>query len=142
MKLFISGTVIWFILALIVAGVEMVTGTVYMLAVAVGCAAAGAASWCGIPASWQFAACAVVTFVGCALARLLRRKKNPEADRLMRLDEGERIRVESVGTGGNAVVQYRGAPWIACAEKGELTPGIWVIARVDGTRLILRPAAS
>lgn len=140
--MFISGTVIWFILALIVAGVEMVAGTVYMLAVAVGCAAAGAASWCGIPASWQFAACAVVTFVGCALARLLRRKKNPEADRLMRLDEGERIRVESVGTGGSAVVQYRGAPWIACAEKGELTPGIWVIARVDGTRLILRPAAS
>ena len=43
--LFISGTVLWFILALIVAAVEMVTGTVYLLAVTLACAAAGAASW-------------------------------------------------------------------------------------------------
>lgn len=40
-----------------------------------------------------------------------------------------------------AVVQYRGAPWIACAEEGDLTPGTWIIARVDGTRLVLRSAA-
>ena len=125
--MFISGTVLWFILALIVAAVEMVTGTVYLLAVTL--------------ASWQFAVCALVTVIGCALAHLLRRRKNPQADRLMNLDEGERIRVESVGTGGTAVVQYRGAPWIACAEEGDLTPGTWIIARVDGTRLVLRSAA-
>ena len=83
----------------------------------------------------------LVTVIGCALAHLLRRRKNPQADRLMNLDEGERIRVESVGTGGTAVVQYRGAPWIACAEEGDLTPGTWIIARVDGTRLVLRSAA-
>ena len=132
--MFISGTVLWFILALIVAAVEMVTGTVYLLA-------AGAASWLGLSASWQFAVCALVTVIGCALAHLLRCRKNPQADRLMNLDEGERIRVESVGTGGTAVVQYRGAPWIACAEEGDLTPGTWIIARVDGTRLVLRSAA-
>ena len=130
--MFISGTVLWFILALIVAAVEMVTGTVYLLAVTLACAAAGAASWLGLSASWQFAVCALVTVIGCALAHLLRRRKNPQ---------GERIRVESVGTGGTAVVQYRGAPWIACAEEGDLTPGTWIIARVDGTRLVLRSAA-
>jgi len=118
-----------------------VTGTVYLLAVTLACAAAGAASWLGLSASWQFAVCALVTVIGCALAHLLRRRKNPQADRLMNLDEGERIRVESVGTGGTAVVQYRGAPWIACAEEGDLTPGTWIIARVDGTRLVLRSAA-
>lgn len=96
--MFISGTVLWFILALIVAAVEMVTGTVYLLAVTLACAAAGAASWLGLSASWQFAVCALVTVIGCALAHLLRRRKNPQADRLMNLDEGERIRVESVGT--------------------------------------------
>ena len=133
----ISGTVLWFILALIVAAVEMVTGTVYLLAVTLACAA----SWLGLSASWQFAVCALVTVIGRALAHLLRRRKNPQADRLMNLDEGERIRVESVGTGGTAVVQYRGAPWIACAEEGDLTPGTWIIARVDGTRLVLRSAA-
>ncbi len=140
--MFISGTVLWFILALIVAAVEMVTGTAYLLAVMFACAAAGAAGWLGFDASWQFAVCALVTVAGCALAHLLRRRRHPEAEKLMHLDEGERIRVEAVGTGGTAVVQYRGAPWIACAESGELAPGIWIIARVDGTRLILRPAAS
>lgn len=140
--MFISGTVLWFILALIVAAVEMVTGTVYLLAVMLACAAAGAAGWLGLDASWQFAVCAFVTVAGCALAHLLRRRRHPEADKLMHLDEGERIRVEAVGTGGTAVVQYRGAPWIACAEEGELSPGLWIIARVDGTRLILRSAAS
>ena len=65
--LFISGTVLWFILALIVAAVEMVTGTVYLLAVTLACAAAGAASWLGLSASWQFAVCALVTVIGCAL---------------------------------------------------------------------------
>lgn len=140
--MFISGTVLWFILALIVAAVEMVTGTVYLLAVMLACAAAGAAGWLGLDASWQFAVCALVTVAGCALAHLLRRRRHPEADKLMHLDEGERIRVEAVGTGGTAVVQYRGAPWIACAEEGELSPDIWIIARVDGTRLILRSAAS
>lgn len=140
--MFISGTVLWFILALIVAAVEMVTGTVYLLAVMLACAAAGAAGWLGLDASWQFAVCALVTVAGCALAHLLRRRRHPEADKLMHLDEGERIRVEAVGTGGTAVVQYRGAPWIACAEEGELSPGLWIIARVDGTRLILRSVAS
>ena len=64
--MFISGTVLWFILALIVAAVEMVTGTVYLLAVTLACAAAGAASWLGLSASWQFAVCALVTVIGCA----------------------------------------------------------------------------
>ena len=40
-KNMISTTVLWFILALIVAGAEMFTGTVYLLAVAVACAAGG-----------------------------------------------------------------------------------------------------
>ena len=49
----------------------MVTGTVYLLAVTLACAAAGAASWLGLSASWQFAVCALVTVIGCALAHLL-----------------------------------------------------------------------
>ena len=50
-------------------------------------------------------------------------------------------RVVTIGGMNPIVVQYRGAPWIACAEEGDLTPGTWIIARVDGTRLVLRPAA-
>ena len=136
----ISATVLWFILALIVAGAEMLTGTVYLLVVAAACAAGGAASWLGLDPSWQFTACAVVTVVGAVMARIVLQRRHPEADRPMHLDDGQRLLVEAVGSDGCAVVQYRGAPWVACAETGTLTPGLWVIARVDGTRLVLRPA--
>ena len=137
----ISTTVLWFILALIVIGAEMFTGTVYLIAVAVACAAGGVASWLGLPESWQLAICALVTIIGAVLARSVRHRRQPEAEKLMHLDDGQRLLVETVAADGTATVQYRGAPWVASAETGVLTPGFWVIARVDGTRLILRPAS-
>ena len=46
--------------------------------------------------------------------------------------------MDVVGSDGLAVVQYRGAPWVARPEGNEpLTPGRWTIARVDGTQLVL-----
>lgn len=137
----ISTTVLWFILALIVAGAEMFTGTVYLLAVAVACAAGGVASWLDAPGAWQLAICGLVTIVGAVFARSVRHRRHPEAEKLMHLDDGQRLLVETVAADGTAHVQYRGAPWVAYAESGALTPGLWVIARVDGTRLILRPTS-
>ncbi len=137
----ISTTVLWFILALIVLGVEMVTGTVYLIAVAVACATGGAASWFGLPEFWQLVICALVTIIGAVLARNVRHRRQPEAEELMHLDDGQRLFVETVAADGTATVRYRGAPWVASAETGALTPGFWVIARVDGARLILRPAS-
>ena len=64
-------------------------------------------------------------------------RKDPSA-KLQHLDSGQWVTVDVVGSDGLAVVQYRGAPWVARPEGNEpLTPGRWTIARVDGTQLVL-----
>ena len=133
----VSPAVIWFVLALAAAGVEMMIGSVYLLAVAVAAAAAGAAAWFGLTLSWQLAVCALTTLLGAVLIRMRRRPQNDPADELMALDAGRHVTVADVADDGTAVVQYRGAPWTARAEIGRLQPGIWRILRVDGTQLVL-----
>ena len=41
-------TSLWFIAALVVLGIELMLGTVYLLAAALGLAAGGLASWAGL----------------------------------------------------------------------------------------------
>lgn len=135
----ISATVIWFVLALLVAGAEMLTGTIYLLVVAVGCAGGGLASYAGLPVSWQLAVCAVLTVAGAFLVRRFKSQPDDQAEVLMKLDRDQIVTVEAVGSDGLAVVQYRGAPWIARPGEGVLSPGIWQIDRVDGAQLILKP---
>ena len=78
---------------------------------------------------------------GCLSVIAVRRRnagrKDPSA-KLQHLDSGQWVTVDVVGSDGLAVVQYRGAPWVARPEGNEpLTPGRWTIARVDGTQLVL-----
>lgn len=135
----VSPVVLWFVLALVAAGVEMMLGSVYLLAVVAGAAAAGIAAWLDLALSWQLVVCAAVTAL-CAVVIMMRGKpQNDPADRLMALDEGKLVTVTDVADDGSAVVQYRGAPWTARSETGPLTPGTWLISRVDGPQLILAP---
>ncbi len=135
----LSATVLWFIAALLLAGGEMLLGTVFLLAVAGGAAAAGCASWAGLSMAWQLALCGLVIVAGSAAILLLRRRAavDDEAAKLQALDAGRLVRVEAVGSDGLAVVQYRGAPWISRPSETPLTPGLWTIERVDGTQLVL-----
>lgn len=135
----LSATVLWFVLALIVAGAEMMTGTVYLLAVAAACVGGGAASFFGLPVSGQFAVCGAVILAGIFLLHRVRAKKAEAHDEMQMMDSGRTVRVDAVGSDGLAVVQYRGAPWIARAQEGDLTIGVWLIDRVDGTQLVLKP---
>ena len=136
----ISATVLWFVTALLVAGVEMMIGTIYLIAVALGAAAGGAASFFGLSVELQIALCALVIVAASFLIRRMKAARAGNADRaeqLQRLDEGNLVRVESVGSDGLAVVQYRGAPWIARPGAESLRPGLWTIERIDGVQLVL-----
>ena len=89
----------------------------------------------------QLVVCAAVLAGGCLSVIAVRRRnagrKDPSA-KLQHLDSGQWVTVDVVGSDGLAVVQYRGAPWVARPEGNEpLTPGRWTIARVDGTQLVL-----
>ena len=95
----------------------------------------------GLDFTMQLVVCAAVLAGGCLSVIAVRRRnagrKDPSA-KLQHLDSGQWVTVDVVGSDGLAVVQYRGAPWVARPEGNEpLTPGRWTIARVDGTQLVL-----
>ena len=124
-------TSLWFIAALVVLGIELMLGTVYLLAAALGLAAGGLASWAGLDFTLQCLAVGLVTIAGCLVARMLRRgKAGGEAEALQSIDEGREVEVASVEADGSARVLYR-------AKAGTLSVGRWTIDRVDGTELVL-----
>ncbi len=137
--MFISGTVLWYVMALILVGAELLTATFYLLVVALGCVAAGTTSYFGLALGWKLGSCALVIILGSIWVHRLRSKKDSQAsERLMALDAGQRVEVSSVGTDGLAVVQYRGSPWVARSDEGELHAGLYTIDRIDGTQLVLK----
>lgn len=132
----ISTPMIWGIVALVLLGLELVTGTFYLLVVALGAVAGGVVAVFTPDPRWAIAACAVVTIVG---AMVVARRRRESAKTTMDFDQGERVTVVDVTEKGEATVQYRGAPWRARAKTGALVPGTYAIDKVDGARLILVP---
>ena len=108
----------WWLAALALGIVEMLTGTFYLLVLAVGCAAAGVAGQAGIGLTAQLIIAAAVTLIGWVVLyrwRPLRRHSpvDTHADPDVLLDVGERVQVAAWDATGRADVVYRGARWDA-----------------------------
>lgn len=136
----ISAVWVWLIAALVLGGSEILTGTFYLLVLAVSCLAGAVAAGVELGAAWQFSSCAVLAVAGCGLVHQWRRGRSDEAsERLQNPDVGQRVMVK-IGTDGAAEASYRGSTWRAVTEDGtKLTDGEAVIVRVDGARLVVRP---
>lgn len=135
----------WWVGALGLGILELVSGTFYLLVLAAGCAAAGAVAVAGAPPWVQFVAAAIVSVAGAAWVRRLRTGapdphpagSNPD----VLADVGERVWVEAWGDDGRARVRYRGTQWTAELAPGETVgPGAHLIRAVSGNRLILARA--
>lgn len=133
----ISATALWFVACVICVGIEIVTGTLYMLAAAAGTLCAGMAAFCGLMPSAQGMIAGIVTLLAAASFYFLRRSR-PQPDGDDCLDAGQQVMVRELLDDGSATVMYRGARWQARAEQGELAPGPYTIARISGSQLILR----
>ncbi|MBA3023704.1 MAG: NfeD family protein [Sideroxydans sp.] len=129
--------VYWFLLALVLVGLEIATGTFYLLVLAVALAVGGAAAVLGAAMVWQFV-CSAVT--GVAGIVLLRRWKNSQASKApeVGLDIGLPVKVIKWNDDGSARVFYRGAEWDAETESTD-TPheGTLYIKAVHGSGLVL-----
>lgn len=139
-----SATVVWFILFCVVLGAEMMLSTIYLLAFAAGLIAAALCSLCSDSTALQVAVAAVVTALGAVAVFFIRRRlkaKNQDRDEVQNPDEGREISVGKV-VDNVARVSYRGTTWDAVSETEPLVPGIWLIDRIDGTRLIVRPRSA
>ena len=137
---------IWFILAVLALIGEVLTGTFYVLVVAVGLFAGGLAAWAGAPLWACLATAAAVTLGVMAVLHRLgwlgrgRRRLAPGADPDMNLDVGQVVTVDGWRPDGSARVWYRGTHWEAELAAGhERMPGEHEIVELHGNRLVLRP---
>jgi membrane protein implicated in regulation of membrane protease activity len=140
----------WWLAALGLGIVEMLTGTFYLLVLAFGCAAAGLAAYAGLGLVGQLIVAAGVSLAGWAMLRRWRPagRSHTEAsgDRDVLLDIGERVMVTAWDASGHASVSYRGARWdaeLAVPQHGTspAPPGQYQIRAILGNRLQLIPVA-
>ena len=135
---------IWWLLAGGVIVAELLTGTFYLLMVALGLTAAALVAHADLPLTGQIVTAAVVGG-GAVVAWHYAKRKRPgdpsaRADRSVNLDVGETIAIDSWNADGTTTVKYRGATWTAIHRPG-VTPstGMHRVAELVGSRLLVDP---
>lgn len=131
---------LWWIAAAILVGVEMMTGTFYLLIVALACVAGGAVAALGLESGWQWGAAAVVEVVGTLAVNRWKRSHMSKPRLSNNLDVGQRVSVLEWRDDGTARVAYRGTHWDAVLDSAS-TPKReqMVIVDMRGAQLVLGP---
>ncbi len=143
----ISASSMWWTAAGVAVAIELLTGTFYLLMVALGLAAAALASHAGLSGSAQIWTAAVVGGGATALWHF-KRASHPRSapvreNRDANLDIGERVMVQAWGADGTARVPYRGSVWTARLRSGcTPQPGAHTVSAVEGNWLELTPSSS
>ena len=136
-----SESTIWWLLAGAAVGIELVTGTFYLLMLAIGLAAAAIASHLGLPLTWQLVTAAVVGGGAVVLWHTLRGEPPgrlpAQSNADVHIDIGEAVHVESWATDGTANVKYRGSNWAAITHGSVPSVGQHRIKELLGNRLVL-----
>ncbi|MEZ5650649.1 MAG: NfeD family protein [Burkholderiaceae bacterium] len=131
----------WLLLALVLGGVELLSGTFYLLILALGAGAGALAAWMDASLTWQLVACAAISLAAWAGLRG-RRERGDRPLGADGLDAGATVTVAEWREPRVTVVRYRGAPWraeLAAEVVSPAPPGEYRIVRVDGTRLVIAP---
>lgn len=128
--------IVWFIAAFVLLAAEMLTGTFYLLVIAIAAACGGIAAFAGAGTTIQFVVAAVLGFVFTVALRQWKARimHVPEQS----LDVGQSVRVEKWNDDGSARVSYRGTLWDAALENAS-TPrdATLYITSTQGSTLIL-----
>ena len=129
--------VYWLLLALVLVGLEMATGTFYLLIVAIAMTIGGASDLLGLAFAAQLVLAALAGITGIIL--LLRWKKANTSDtKSMSLDIGKLVKIIAWHEDGTARVFYRGTEWDAEFEtKESKRDEVFFIKDIKGSVLIL-----
>jgi membrane protein implicated in regulation of membrane protease activity len=133
---------IWWLLTGAAVAVELLTGTFYLLMLAIGLAAGALAAHLGAATTTQLVTAALVGG-GAVGAWHLKRDKLPRApaasaNRDVTMDVGETLHIEVWNADGTANVKYRGANWtVVPAEGAPQTAGAYRVSEVIGSRLVV-----
>ncbi|MBP6405061.1 MAG: NfeD family protein [Proteobacteria bacterium] len=140
-----SEPTVWWILAGAAVAVELLTGTFYLLMLAIGLAAAAVAAHTGASMPVQLVVAALVGG-GAVAAWHFQRSRQPKgppasANRDVNLDVGESVHIDAWHADGTATVKYRGASWTVIPAPG-VVPGTGAhrVREVVGNRLVVEKA--
>ena len=136
---------IWWLLTGAAVAVELMTGTFYLLMVAVGLAAAALGAHAGASSAAQLVIAALVGGGAVLVWRSIKAKAPREApasaNRDVNLDIGGTVQVAHWQADGTSTVNYRGAKWSVSHVNSEVTAthaaGAHRIIEVVGSRLIV-----
>lgn len=135
----------WWLAAGLLVITELLTGTFYLLMLALGAVVGALAAHLGLGTVSQIIAAAVLGS-GAVLASYLVRKRSPRrqpasSNRDVNMDIGETVMVDQWGSDGTAQVRYRGATWTVVSRAGALPiPGAHRVSEVIGNRLLVDKA--
>ena len=141
-----SDSTFWWLACGALVALELVTGTFYLLMLALGAAAGAIAAHAGLGGITQAAAAALIGAGATAIWRL-RRTHEPqpasaESNPDVNLDIGQTLHIRQWQADGTARAQYRGAAWsVRYAGDGAPAPGEHIIKAVHGSELRVAPAA-
>jgi len=132
----------WWIAAGVMLALEMVSGTFYLLMLALGMAAAALTAYAGWSLSGQMGMAAVVGLAAVLVWHNVRRRQqggaSARAERSVNLDIGEELQIEAWSPEGQASVRYRGAQWTAVLRPGQpAQPGRHRVVELQGNRLVV-----
>jgi membrane protein implicated in regulation of membrane protease activity len=134
----------WWIVAGVLVVLELMSGTFYLLMIAIGFIAGGLAHWAGAGLAIEFPVAALVGLIAVIALRRSRfgisRRRDASQDPGVNLDIGETLQVERWHD-GHARAMYRGAEWDVDLAPGE-TEGatLYQIIAMHGSRLIVSAA--
>ncbi|MFM9879387.1 MAG: NfeD family protein [Burkholderiaceae bacterium] len=135
---------VWWLLMALLVGAELVTGTFYLLMLALGTAAGALAAYAGAALPLQLAVAGAAGGASVALWHW-RRMRQPAAlqagtDKNVNMDIGETVLVTQWEADGKASVNYRGAIWrVVLADDAVAAPGEHTITEVRGHHLVVKP---
>jgi membrane protein implicated in regulation of membrane protease activity len=133
----------WWVLAGVAVAAELMTGTFYLLMLALGPVGAALAASAGAPLTTQIAVAAALGVGAVLVWRWLQMQRsrpsapaqsNPDVN----MDVGQTIQIAAWTADGSAQVHYRGAQWTAVHRAGvQPSTGEHRVVEVIGARLLV-----
>lgn len=129
----------WFLLALGLLAMEMLTGTFYMLILSAAVGMGGLVALLGWDMPTQIACSVITGMIGVMVVRKMKGASVAKSEG-QSLDVGQMVRLITWNNDGTARVHFRGAEWDAELEDfklGMMQPAVLYIKTVHGSKLVL-----
>jgi membrane protein implicated in regulation of membrane protease activity len=127
----------WWIAAAALVAAELLTGTFYLLVIGLALVCAGLAALAGADVPVQWLTAGGLGVVGTVMLQRWKRRVAAATPVQADLDIGQRVRVQTWGSGGPARVAYRGSTWDAELAAGAAQTETMYIVATRGSVLIL-----